>query len=275
MLNLLIRDFPPHSSDTPLVRRSESSLHSQAGHCRWDNLTPTSAPWSRPIHPRPQCSQWRSFSHPGAAAPRSRYPCWNGRLLHRTSCLCPFCLTAPLQLWLLLYGSSDKVLDTQPSGRSLHLAFRRKQKIRTPLLSEKSSDFVVVVHLQGLEPWAHWLRETQRATIVNFQNYADSLFLSLYRKFAFCICCILCTYYSLLHPLSSRSGVQKVCKNVQSQNQPLKTGIGFLCKAGKTVGFEPDTAATILPVQAKHQMYINNHDSWQGFGQLNRHRLII
>lgn len=34
MLNLLIRDFPPHSSDTPLVRRSESSLHSQAGHCR-------------------------------------------------------------------------------------------------------------------------------------------------------------------------------------------------------------------------------------------------
>ena len=28
-------------------------------------------------------------------------------------------------------------------------------KIRTLLLSEKSSDFVVVVHLQGLEPWAH------------------------------------------------------------------------------------------------------------------------
>ena len=33
--------------------------------------------------------------------------------------------------------------------------FRKKQKIRTLLLSEKSSDFVVVVHLQGLEPWAH------------------------------------------------------------------------------------------------------------------------
>jgi hypothetical protein len=39
-----------------------------------------------------------------------------------------------------------------------------------------------------------------------------------------------------------------VCKNVQSQNQPLKTGIGFLCKAGKPVGFEPKTAAEILPV---------------------------
>ena len=33
--------------------------------------------------------------------------------------------------------------------------FRRKQKIRTLLLSEKSSDFVVVVHLQGLEPRAN------------------------------------------------------------------------------------------------------------------------
>ena len=68
----------------------------------------------------------------------------------------------------------------------------------------------------------------------------------------------------LLHPLSSRSGVQKVCKNVQSQNQPLKAGIGFLCKAGKMAGFEPKTAAEISPVQTKHQMYINNYDSWQG-----------
>ena len=92
------------------------------------------------------------------------------------------------------------------------------------------------------------IKRNQRATIVNFQNYADSLFLSFYRKFAFCICCILCTCYFFLHPLSSRSGVQKVCKNVQSQNQPLKTGIGFLCKAGKPVRFEPKTAAEILPV---------------------------
>ena len=54
----------------------------------------------------------------------------------------------------------DKVLNTQPSGTSRNCHFRRKRKIRTLLLSEKSSDFVVVVHLQGLEPWAHWLRET-------------------------------------------------------------------------------------------------------------------
>ena len=118
------------------------------------------------------------------------------------------------------------------------------------------------------------IKRNQRATIVNFRNSADSSFLSFYREFAFCICCILCTCYPLLHPLSSRSGVQKVCKNVQSQNQPLKTGIGFLCKVGKTAGFEPKTAAEIPPVQTKHQMYINNYDSWQGFGQSNRHYFI-
>ena len=92
------------------------------------------------------------------------------------------------------------------------------------------------------------IKRSQRETIVNFQNCADLLFLSFYREFVFCICCILCTCYPLLHPLSNHSGVQKVCKNVQSRNQPLKTGIGFFCKAGKTAGFESKTAAMILPV---------------------------
>ena len=92
------------------------------------------------------------------------------------------------------------------------------------------------------------IKRNQRATIINFRNYANPSFLAFCRKLTFCICCILCTCYSLLHPLSSRSGVQKVCKNVQSQNQPLKTGIGFLCKAGKPVRFEPKTVAEILPV---------------------------
>ena len=117
------------------------------------------------------------------------------------------------------------------------------------------------------------IKRNRCTTIVNFQNYANSSFSAFYRKSAFCICCIPCICYPLLHPLSRRSGVQKVCKNVQSQNQPLKTGIGFLFKAGKTIGFEPKTAAAILPVQTKHQMYINNYDSWQGFGQSNSHHL--
>ena len=83
------------------------------------------------------------------------------------------------------------------------------------------------------------IKRNQRATIVNFQNYADSLFLSFYRKFAFCIRCILCTCHPLLHPLSSRSGVQKVCKNVQSQNQPLKQALSFYAKPGNQPGSSP------------------------------------
>ena len=83
------------------------------------------------------------------------------------------------------------------------------------------------------------IKRNQRATIVNFQNYANSLFLSFHRKFSFCICCILCTCYPLLHPLSSRSGVQKVCKNVQSQNQPLKQALSFYATPGKRSGSSP------------------------------------
>ena len=83
------------------------------------------------------------------------------------------------------------------------------------------------------------IKRNQRATIVNLQNCVNSLFLSFYRKFTFCICCILCTYYPLLHPLSSHSGVQKVCKNVQSQNQPLKQASDFYAKPGKRPGSSP------------------------------------
>ena len=77
------------------------------------------------------------------------------------------------------------------------------------------------------------IKRSQCATIVNSQNCADSLILSFYRKFAFYICCILRTCYFLSHPLSSRSGVQEVCKNVQSQN---KQASDFYAKPGKRSG---------------------------------------
>ena len=92
------------------------------------------------------------------------------------------------------------------------------------------------------------IKRNQRAAIVNFQNCANSLLLSFYREFMVCICCIPCICYPILHPLSSRSGVQKVCKNVQSQNQSLKIGIGFLCKAGKMGWFGSKMASAISPV---------------------------
>ena len=67
--------------------------------------------------------------------------------------------TAPLQLWLSWYVFFDKVLDTQPSGKSLNFHFRRKQKIRTLLLSRNGSDFHGLVRWKGLEPPAYWFVE--------------------------------------------------------------------------------------------------------------------
>ena len=84
------------------------------------------------------------------------------------------------------------------------------------------------------------IKRNQRATTVNFQNCVNSLLLSFYRKFAFCICCILCICCSLLHPLSSRSGVQKVCKSVQSPRKwkiprgILRFFVGFWCARGNS-----------------------------------------
>ena len=137
------------------------------------------------------------------------------------------------------YDNANRALTVQAP------IFGITQQKRAPNLTIQRSSVSAPSGTRTLGPL---IKRNQRATIVNFQNYADSLFLSFYREFEFCISCILCTCYPLLHPLSSRSGVQKVCKNVQSQNQPLKTGIGFLCKAGKPVRFEPKTAAEILPV---------------------------
>ena len=75
ILHLLAHGFQPHSSNISPGHHSESNPHSPADRCRLGSPVPSAATWSRPIHPRPQCSQWRSFSHPGAAAPRTRCPC--------------------------------------------------------------------------------------------------------------------------------------------------------------------------------------------------------
>ena len=96
------------------------------------------------------------------------------------------------------------------------------------------------------------IKRNQRAAIVNFQNCASSLLLSFHRKFAFRICCILCTRHPLLHPLSRRSGVQKVCR---AKINPLKQALSFYAKLGKRSGsslkrqlryylFKPSTKCT-------------------------------
>ena len=126
--------------------------------------------------------------------------------------------------------------------------FPKKTKNPNPSPIGKKFGFCCCGAPPGTRTLGPLIKRNQRATIINFWNYANSSFLAFYRKLTFCIRCILCTCCSLLHPLSSRSGVQKVCKNVQSQNQPFKTGIGFLCKAGKMGWFGSKMASAISPV---------------------------
>ena len=118
------------------------------------------------------------------------------------------------------------------------------------------------------------IKRNRCATFVNFPNHAVSLFLAFCRDFALCILCIICTWRFILHPLSSYSGVQKVCKNVQSQNQHLKTGIGFLCNGVKTGLFHP-AKGTLYITNLYHTSNVHQQfDSWQGYGQSNWHHLI-
>ena len=147
--------------------------------------------------------------------------------------------------------------------------FLKNTKNPNPSPIEKRFGFSLFGAPPGTRTLGPLIKRNQRATIINFRNYANSSFLAFYRKLTFCIRCILCTCCSLLHPLSSRSGVQKVCKNVQSQNQSLKTGIGFLCNGVKTGLFHP-AKGTLYITNLYHTSNVHQQfDSWQGYGQSN------
>ena len=60
------------------------------------------------------------------------------------------------------------------------------------------------------------IKRIQGASFVKFQKFEETLFLSYHRKTHLCIHCIICIQCNALQPLSSYSGVQKVCKNVQT-----------------------------------------------------------
>ena len=72
-----------------------------------------------------------------------------------SSCILQIFLWIAIQAQRSVVLSYDKVWDVFRWKQGIRSVFQRIQKIRTLLLSEKSSDFVVVVHLQGLEPRAH------------------------------------------------------------------------------------------------------------------------
>ena len=72
-----------------------------------------------------------------------------------SNCILQISLWIAIQAQRSVVLSYDKVWDVFRWKQGIRSVFQRIQKIRTLLLLEKSSDFVVVVHLQGLEPWAH------------------------------------------------------------------------------------------------------------------------
>ena len=70
--------------------------------------------------------------------------------------------------------------------------------------------------LEGTRIPGPLIKRIQGASFVKFQKLEEALFLSHHRKTRLCTHRIVCIQCNTLQPLSSYSGVQKVCKNVQT-----------------------------------------------------------
>ena len=70
--------------------------------------------------------------------------------------------------------------------------------------------------LEGTRIPGPLIKRIQGASFVKFQKFEETLFLSYHRKTCLCTHRIICIQRNALQPLSSYSGVQKVCKNVQT-----------------------------------------------------------
>ena len=105
------------------------------------------------------------------------------------------------------------------------------RKFRDFLLSglavQRLSDLICLEHQLSvieIKPYRERQKRTlyppkeriQGASFVKFQKFEEALFLSYHRKTRLCTHRIICIQCNALQPLSSYSGVQKVCKNVQT-----------------------------------------------------------
>ena len=70
--------------------------------------------------------------------------------------------------------------------------------------------------LEGTRIPGPLIKRIKGASFVKFQKFEEALFLSYHRKTRLCTHRIVCIQCNALQPLSSYSGVQKVCKNVQT-----------------------------------------------------------
>ncbi|MEJ3686966.1 hypothetical protein, partial [Faecalibacterium taiwanense] len=70
--------------------------------------------------------------------------------------------------------------------------------------------------LEGTRIPGPLIKRIQGASFVKFQKREETFISSHYRKIHICTHRIICIQCNALQPLSSYSGVQKVCKNVQT-----------------------------------------------------------
>ena len=124
-------------------------------------------------------------------------------------------------------------------GSKGFVLFSEEYKKSEPFPYRKKFGFCCCGAPPGTRTLGPLIKRNQRATIVNFQNYANSLFLSFHRKFSFCICCILCTCYPLLHPLSAVPVCKKCAKMCRAKINPLKQVSDFYAKPGNRSGSSP------------------------------------
>ena len=95
-----------------------------------------------------------------------------------------------------------------PSGGSLFTFWKNKRK------STKHFCLVLfVVHLQGLEPWAHWLREQAAGSSQFMEVSSHRYFYTKQRDFSPSNFCTLCRILQRKAPSARFETVQKPCRN--------------------------------------------------------------
>ena len=117
--------------------------------------------------------------------------------------------------------------------------FPKNTKNPNPSPIGKSSDFVNLVHLQGLEPWAHWSREAnvQRSSILRITQircfYRFIVNLDFVSSAFFAPVILSCIRYPAV-PVC-----KKCAKMCRVKISPLKQGSDFSAKPGKRPGSSP------------------------------------
>ena len=95
-----------------------------------------------------------------------------------------------------------------PSGGSLFTFWKNKRK------STKHFCLVLfVVHLQGLEPWAHWLREQAAGSSQFLEVSSHCYFWTRQRDFLPSNFCTLCRILQRKAPFARFETVQNPCRN--------------------------------------------------------------